>query len=333
MGEMLIAEQKWNSREKWVDQNSLKNISYKRGEAPASVQSYDYIEDHNGWIYLVKGWIENSGHAIAKAFYSPISPKCIKCKNNMPDDIIPPIHSIMPYGGHLDYLVPKKEIDFVYSRSAVPLVEIEHSCDPIHGIAKSMEKANVECFLFGSRRLNIGSAYSDWDILCLSPLDPRLLIRLIIRGAGNGARLFTESECHERAIRYANQPGSFEIDALSILFNYTTSYLKTNCGEIGIFFGQTGTSSVVLDFDTLNDLCCTEIIGAVLPVGGTSYDLPRRFSIQDSDGAVHFIMSTLWEIGGIEACSGRIVRLSGLIPLGENSWWMGGLEAAVEILR
>jgi hypothetical protein len=296
------------------------------GNSPVKISSYDYVEDQNGWIYIVKALLDD-GSIIAKAFYNRTpNGSVIKCKETFINAENKPNIRKWIYGGPMDYIFSLKDISIIHRHDKYPILTYPNCDGLIYQIALLAKNYNFTAYLFGSRRLGIENDLSDWDMLFVGDGSPFVLVNNIVGKLSAKIRLFSISECEDRAKRYAERK-QFDYKTLVQIFQKGTLYLRTNNNEIGLFFSHNNTDvSVGLEFvneDRLN------LMGKILYSGGSSVFLPRVFYIQDSRNIKSCVKTVLWEMGGIEANEGCKIELFGVYRLIDGSYWFGGEKAAM----
>jgi hypothetical protein len=290
------------------------------------ISCYDYIEDHNGWIYVVKALLDD-GSIIAKAFYNRTPHgSVIKCKENFINAENKPNIRKWIYGGPMDYIFSLKDISIIHRHDRYPILTYPNCDDLIYQIALLAKNYNFATYLFGSRCLGIEKDLSDWDVLFVGDASPFVLINNIVGKLNTKIRLFSVSECDDRAKRYAGRK-QFDYMTLLQIFRKGTLYLRTNNNEIGVFFLHNNADiSLGLKFTNDGEL---KLRGSILCSEGSSAFLPRVFYLQDSRGSKLCIKTVLWEMGGIEANEGCKIELSGSYQLIDGSYWFGGEKAAM----
>ncbi|GHT84900.1 hypothetical protein FACS1894137_08510 [Spirochaetia bacterium] len=288
----------------------------------STISPYDYVEDKNGWIYVVKAVLAND-QIIAKAFYNRIRENhVVKCKEYFGNIKTLPENKNYNFGGPMDYVLTENDLLRIYGHDKYPILTYPNCDTIVYKIALLAEEFGFSAYLFGSRRLEIENESSDWDILFVGDSSPFILLNYIVEKLTPGVRFFSSSECDNRAKRYMKR-NYFNYETLSKIFRKGTLYLKRNENEIGVFFVRK-TTNIDFSLYSINDKANYKINGKILQSGGSSAFMPREFQIQNSKQEIFCIRTVLWEIGGIEANYCTDVEFSGLYRLCDGSYWFGG---------
>jgi len=119
---------------------------------------------------------------------------------------------------------------------------------------------------------------------------------------------------------------------LEKIFPKTTAYFKTKSSEIGLFFAS-DTDSIIPNIDNDYFFAKDYCEGTILASDGSSYLMPRRFSIECRKGKIKNIITPIWELGGIEECFDFKVSIEGLLKLSDDTFWLGGKNTSLRLIN
>ncbi len=103
--------------------------------APMSLNSYDYFETGDGWIYITVCLFQDDGIVLGKTAYSPTGKKSLR---GIIDDSEHPTYPTCSFGGIATYLIPIKEVIKIYNPS-----EFDHVIESIGLLRKIRYYANI----------------------------------------------------------------------------------------------------------------------------------------------------------------------------------------------
>ncbi len=294
--------------------------------------SFDYVVDRDGWTYVVRGYAPGSGLLAAKVIYAPTPKHVEKCKARLPVGCPQPRANEWDLGANTEYVLPPELIVRVLPREALPIAEVRNAPDIVRKIHMVVRRCGGNSYLFGSRRLGYETRESDWDLLVSSRLQPADMTATIVNDLRGQVRKFSRSECCSRARRYAAPLGLFAFRSLREVFTECTMYLRSEIGEIGVFFISDHDSRI----PELTSVPMQEtqvLIGQILPSAGKSHLMPRVIHLLNDKHGPLRILTTLWELGGLEELASRRIIIRGARRLDCSDWWLGGRTASVEFLH
>lgn len=300
-------------------------------EALDTMHSFDYIEDTEGWIYVSRGVIVGTNLVVVEAMYDPLQNRLGKYRGESTEGENIPSSVPCPMAGDTQYLLYPKNIKKVFPRQEIEITDYDEHNELLNRINDIVSRHGAHCYLFGSRRLKIGKDDSDYDILVFGCMNPCKTVQLIAENLNGEVRRFSQQECSNRAIRYGYPNGPLSPEFLARIFSKTTMYLKTQLGEIGIFFASHNDSNIP-NILKLHHVPEESIVGTIIPSGGASHLMPRQFFIETENNKIQRIVTVSWELGGIEENAGLKVRLAGVRAIRNNKWWFGGPKISLEIL-
>ncbi len=288
------------------------------------LEPYDYVEDRKGWIYLVKGYMPVSGNVVVAPIYSP-EPNRKKTKNIRVESLRNKIgESALSTGNDIEL-----KLDFIkkhYNRSTPFRINSSLENDAaVRALVDLSIESNCDLRLFGSRRLNIDKPGSDWDFLILGCTDPNSYVKKLINT--DFVRAFNSSEIETRVQRYKHSEHWATPSVLRKIFSKTTLYVKTELGEIGLFFAG-NTPFHLSPIGEEPDL--HSIVGAPLRNRGLSFSMPREITIR-SEESIHTVRTVSWSLCGLELCDQETFKFDGLVSLGNKEWWFGSNHSKIQM--
>lgn len=289
---------------------------------------YDYVSDKTNWIYLVKGEVHDTQMLIGAPIYSP-PPLRNKCKTDGAfHKTLYSKKTLLSSG--FDREIHKSEIIKYY-----PIININCSykknnfnhSNIINYIYTESKKFGVKIYLFGSRLLGLETECSDWDFVIQGCKNPQLFVKNLIKQGHGRCRGFSSQEIYDRVDRYVLSESWASSIILEKIFSKTTTYLKSDCGELGIFFRKE--NNIYLPIASEFNFC-SEIKGKIIRNKGGSYSMPREILI-DYNNKIIKIKTISWLLCGLEEFEGSYVRFQGIYKLSENEWWFGANGSNITI--
>ncbi len=294
----------------------------------AEYRPYDLVQDDTGWTFAVKGICE-SGELLVKAVYAPpgILPRKYK---ERPAIVWSSAHVVPCSVSSLgDYLLSPLCCSYLQPRALTKAAM--NGGNPIAAeVASLIEQSGARVELAGSRRAGLHRRESDWDLLVLGVSHPIELVRLVLAVIEHRGRLYRRPEIVERARRYSSCSSHASFSTLVALFGRTTLYLRTNHGEVGLFFDSPD-PPLLPDLRAVSGIVPLTISGQILPCSGTSYHMPRRFRIATNVMGIIEIWTPIWEFGGLEELAGKRVSLTSLRQISPLRYWLGGPNVRLEL--
>lgn len=296
----------------------------------SQVHAYDYIKDLLGNVYIVRGVIYKTNEIIIKPIAIYKTSDLEKFDPNDQGHLKQIPYSSYEWGDPDNYSCKLEDIESLFKRDQV--LNSDHPNNPklLRDVIETISCDKIKVYLFGSRRLNLENQTSDWDILIISNSHYGEIVDKLVTNLEGRVRLFNRNECLKRANHYAWPCSHLNKQFLIKAFQKTTSYLKTEIGEVGIFFASnTDTCLPYIDSTKISE---HHLRGRIIRSDGSSHLMPRNFLIQCSDGEIKKVGTIMWGLGGIEECAGEYVSLRGLEMLSKDSYWLGGSSSSLEFI-
>lgn len=299
-------------------------------DASYHVRSYDYIRDWHDNVYVVHGIVCDTPEIIVRPISICGATGPEKYNPNIPDRRQKIPYPVYEWGDPDNYVVMLDDIQTIFARDKIPCCKYPQRHKLLSDIVEAISNNNTTTYLFGSRRLDLARPASDLDILVVGNGPRREVVDRVVSSLGGRVRMFNNTECLERAGRYSWPYGYITRQFLIRAFPRTTCYLKTQIGEVGVFFAS-NSDTVVPRLYTKNK-SPHHLRGWIVRSNGSSYLMPRSFIIECPDGSFKEIGTILWSLGGIEECAGEEISLGGLYMVSEERYWLGGADTSVEFI-
>ncbi len=284
------------------------------------LRAFDYVEDQDGWIYVVRAVVpSNHNQVLAKPIYPPSCLQIRKLEANQPISHLGRRHRATQTHSFFNLAaLSTSSIRAIHPRAEVPIADLSTAPAIVMRLAEVVESMGARVFLYGSRRVHREIASSDWDVLVdttNSQYSPMALIVNTQQVLRASVRRFSPKEIRLRARRYSSKSGALNRETLTSIFLKGTPYLKSGSLEIGVFFaceGDTYPQRHAFPQTThLSESVARLLVGAPctpMPTGGHSFYMPRRIRLRFEDyGEVEF-PSIQWELGGLEEAHGTTFR-------------------------
>lgn len=289
---------------------------------------YDYIESNDGWIYVVRCIVSDGGF-LAKPIYSPVYSGRIKHKILLKIDYLPMQKAWINYPPDVFHFY-KDEVTQHWPVAANTIKFDNFTADFFRSVVSIIKKIDplATCSITGSRRVGTHRTNSDHDLLICTNLHP-LIIKENILASNSQWREFNESEIRDRINRYS--PNScISNQLIKDIFYAGTLYLKSKLtgNELGLFFISKETSNYIIP--AIYSSSHVDLIGEILPSNGSSFHMPRIFYIKDNQCKIIELVTIIWEACGIELLSGRRVKLTDCLMIGDNRYLFGGPHSRLE---
>jgi len=295
------------------------------------IRAFDYVKDLQGNIYVIRGFTKEANNIIVKPIYLSKNDKLIKYVRKL-EHIKLAIPKHCGWADCDNYIMTHDDVHNIFPRNKLLLKECHCGSKLLNEIDDFISHHNAKCYLFGSKRLQIHKDNSDLDILIIGKTNPSLIIKSLLAELHGRIRSFSSIECKQRVIKYGYPNGYINPVFLEKIFPKTTAYFKTKSSEIGLFFAS-DTDSIIPNIDNDYFFAKDYCEGTILASDGSSYLMPRRFSIECRKGKIKNIITPIWELGGIEECFDFKVSIEGLLKLSDDTFWLGGKNTSLRLIN
>jgi len=295
------------------------------------IRAFDYVKDLHGNLYVVRGVTKEANNIIVKPIYLSKNKELIKYDRKL-GHIKLTIPRRCEWADYDSYIMTHDDIHSIFQRNKLLLKECHCGSKLLNEVENIISHHNANCYVFGSKRLQIHKDTSDLDILVIGKSNPSLIIKSLLSELHGRIRSFNRIECQQRAIRYGYPYGYINPAFLGKIFPKTTVYFKTKSSEIGLFFAS-DEDSIIPNIDNDYFFSTDYCEGTILASGGSSYLMPRHFSIECRKGKIKNIITPIWELGGIEECFDFKVSIEGLHKISEDIFWLGGSNISLKMLN